>query len=337
MLASHRFAQTTTTKSMMGSFLDDLKANENSKWTEQDTKAFCTKVFDDIGAHQSVALEERAVSSHELKVALSARGHKFSDQETSVLMEEIDKNEDGVVAFSEFLEAMTQMVRADQRRQRQGSRLGVSPKAALIGSARMGKKAVGFGLGIIKPPDQVLECYARVAKRCETLVQHPKFEMGIVAAIFLVAIATFCEVEFSLHEYHPTHPVRVALSACATTTLTIFTLESVVKLVSFGLKPMHFFTDPDDGAFNTFDLAIVILSYATMGSGGGGLSVLRLLRLVKLMNKLPALREILLGLIAGVKAVASIMILMMLIMFFFSIVGNLLFSANDPVRMSRTC
>ena len=323
-------AQSKTTKSMMHSFLGDMS---DTGWSEEDTRKFCEETFDAIGAHDSTLLEERAVSSTELKVALSSRGHKFSDAETAVLMAEIDQNDDGVVAMSEFFDAMMVMVKVDQHHAARIPSKSPRSQAAILSSARMAKKAVGF----ITPPKEgaFRTCYGHLSKRCEQLIQNPKFEEGVVAAIFLVAIATFCEVEFRVSEMDPSLPMPIVLRACGTTTLTIFTVESAVKLVACGEHVDRFFTDPDDGAFNTFDLTIVLVSYATMGSSGGGVAVLRLLRLLKLMNKLPALREILLGLIAGVKAVVSIMVLMMLIMFFFSIVGNLLFSANDPVRMRR--
>ena len=324
-------AQSQTTKNMMSSFLNDL---DDLKWTEADTRKFCEEIYDDIGAHTLMSLEERTVSSGELKAALSARGHKFSEQSAAILMSEVDQNEDGLVAFSEFLDAMNKMVKSDQHQRALRKPSSTSPGASLIRSAWRAATACAAAC---RPPDKFLKCYRRIAKHCDALVRHPKFDLAIVGVIFIVAIATFLEIEYELHDYHPTHPVSVGLHACSVFTLTVFTLESIAKMISFGEEPHRFFTDPDDGAFNTFDLVIVIVSYATMGSSGGAVSVLRLLRLVKLMNKLPALREILLGLIAGVKAVASIMILMMLIMFFFSIVGNLLFSANDPVRMSRIC
>jgi hypothetical protein len=50
------------------------------------------------------------------------------------------------------------------------------------------------------------------------------------------------------------------------------------------------------------------------------------------MNKVPQLRVVLLGLIAGLRAVSSIMLLMLLVMFLFSITGNVLFGENDPAH-----
>ena len=53
------------------------------------------------------------------------------------------------------------------------------------------------------------------------------------------------------------------------------------------------------------------------------------------MNKVPQLRVVLLGLVAGLRAVSSIMLLMLLVMFLFSICGNVLFGENDPAHFHR--
>jgi hypothetical protein len=314
---------------MINSFLSNL----GWSWSSEETTRFCADVFDAIGTHEAHAkVEERSVSSGDLKKALQSQGGggKFSEQEASVLMAEIDKNDDGSISYHEFVDAMSNMVEADKRRVAAALKLSTNtPKGPLDTAWR----AKGACLRACTPPANIRKCYVRIANHSAALVEHPKFEAGVIGTIVLVAIATFAEVEYSLEEYAPSHPLSVVRKVVSLFTLAVFTFESIAKLVSFGERPIKFFTDPDDGAFNTFDLTIVVVSYATMGSSGGGVAVMRLLRLVKLMNKLPALREILLGLVAGVQAVSSIMILMMLIMFFFSVVANLFFSKNDPVRM----
>ena len=65
--------------------------------------------------------------------------------------------------------------------------------------------------------------------------------------------------------------------------LVAFTAEVVVKVVACGERPSAFATDPEDGAFNLFDLAIVVVSigFAATGGSGSTVAVGRLLRLVK--------------------------------------------------------
>ena len=104
-----------------------------------------------------------------------------------------------------------------------------------------------------------------------------------------------------------------------------------MKIVSFGMHPMQYFRDANEGAFNTFDLSIVLLSYIMLSADSGSLvTVCRLLRCVKIMSKLPQLRVILMGLVAGMRAVSSIMLLMGLVVFLYAIIGRIYFGANDP-------
>jgi voltage-gated sodium channel len=50
------------------------------------------------------------------------------------------------------------------------------------------------------------------------------------------------------------------------------------------------------------------------------------------MNKVPQLRVILLGLVAGLRAVGSVMMLMGLVMFLYAIIGFVFFGTNDPAH-----
>ena len=99
--------------------------------------------------------------------------------------------------------------------------------------------------------------------------------------------------------------------------LVAFTAEVVVKVVACGERPSAFATDPEDGAFNLFDLAIVVVSigFAATGGSGSTVAVGRLLRLVKVVLKIPQLRFVLLGFAAGLRAVVPIMLLMLLIIY----------------------
>ena len=176
--------------------------------------------------------------------------------------------------------------------------------------------------------------YEAVSQDCEALIFHPAFDVFILLCILLAAIATSLEVHLHLNPHeHTAHHMRTFIRASAGVTVTIFTCEILIKLVACGEHPTRYFTDADDGIFNTFDFIIVVTSLATFGRiEGEMISVFRLLRLVKLMSKLQALREILLGLMAGMRAVGSIMVLMFLVTFLFSILGHLLFSDNDPAH-----
>lgn len=103
----------------------------------------------------------------------------------------------------------------------------------------------------------------------------------------------------------------------------------VLKLAACGPRPYEYFTDPEDGAFNTFDFIIVALSLFF------DVAAMRLLRLLKLIGKIEALRVILRGLAAGIRAVISIVMLLGLIIYLYAITGVNLFSENDPGHFGR--
>ena len=63
--------------------------------------------------------------------------------------------------------------------------------------------------------------------------------------------------------------------------------------------------------------------------GGSTLAVGRLLRLVKVVLKVPQLRFVLLGFVAGIRAVFPIMGLLLLIIYLYAIMGRLVFGEND--------
>lgn len=114
-----------------------------------------------------------------------------------------------------------------------------------------------------------------------------------------VASQSFCQVEYALDE-PPTGALATFLSVAQWISLPAFTLEVAVKLIAFGEHPAGFFTDAPDGFFNSFDLLVVVMSYAFLSSESGSLvTVCRLLRCIKIMSHVPQLRVILTGLCAG--------------------------------------
>ena len=99
-------------------------------------------------------------------------------------------------------------------------------------------------------------------------------------------------------------------------TKVMFAAEAAIKIVAKGKRPLEYFTDKEDGAFNCFDVGIVIASWALIAarSSAATISVMRLLRLVRVMRMFPELRVILKGILAGLRSVGSIMMLLLLIM-----------------------
>jgi voltage-gated sodium channel len=122
-------------------------------------------------------------------------------------------------------------------------------------------------------------------------------------------------------------------------TLVVFSAECVLKIVSEGTQPWHYFTDSENGSVNAFDFVIVVASLALVDSDNGGtVSALRMLRLVRLLTFVkgaPVLRVIVVGLIQGIKSVVYIVVLLLLVVYIFAILGTMLFGINDPVHFGN--
>ena len=79
----------------------------------------------------------------------------------------------------------------------------------------------------------------------------------------------------------------------------------MLKISSEGTRPWRYLTGPDV-YFNAFDLSVVLISFALIGSNNNStVSIVRLIRLVRLLTLIkgiPALRAIVVGLIQGDRA-----------------------------------
>jgi voltage-gated sodium channel len=122
------------------------------------------------------------------------------------------------------------------------------------------------------------------------------FETFVMLNILLIAVATGVDLE---NETGVDDLVKFT-QISASLTLGVFTLECVLKVIAEGLEPWVYFTDIENGYYNTFDFLIVAASYAFMDSAGSTISILRMLRLVRLLTfikNVPQLRMIVAGLI----------------------------------------
>eukprot|EP00615_Pteridomonas_danica_P011765 CAMPEP_0114346930 /NCGR_PEP_ID=MMETSP0101-20121206/13474_1 /TAXON_ID=38822 ORGANISM="Pteridomonas danica, Strain PT" /NCGR_SAMPLE_ID=MMETSP0101 /ASSEMBLY_ACC=CAM_ASM_000211 /LENGTH=1430 /DNA_ID=CAMNT_0001483895 /DNA_START=53 /DNA_END=4345 /DNA_ORIENTATION=+ len=157
------------------------------------------------------------------------------------------------------------------------------------------------------------------------------FEVVILVNILCIGAATGIDLE---NNGDPSTALLVTTVSIITT--TVFTFECIFKIVAEGYEPMIYFTDPEDGKFNTLDFSIVAAGYAFMGlESGGAIGVLRMLRLVRLLTFIkgvPQLRAIIAGLVKGMQSVTYIVMLLVLIIYLFAIMGVLFFGENDPAR-----
>jgi len=163
------------------------------------------------------------------------------------------------------------------------------------------------------------------------------FECFIMANILAVGAST----GLSLNGEEDGSPaVATLVQVVNDVTMWVFVAEALLKLLSYGAQPLHYFTAPNgEGSFNSFDFLLVVLSLALAGeSSAGGIKTLRLARLVRLLTiikNVPELKVIVEGLVAGLKSVGYIVLLLLLVIYLFAVLGVMQFGANDPANFGK--
>lgn len=169
--------------------------------------------------------------------------------------------------------------------------------------------------------------YLMLASTATKLAEHSTFSLFITGVIcmagLLVGLQTSNEVEDAIGS---------GLSVIDSMILAVFTAEVAIKLVAEGLQPWMYFRS----AWNTFDFIIVVGSF-TRGQGGmlTMLRLLRLLRVLKLVRAFPQLQVIVSALMKGVSSIGYIGLILLLCFYVFGILGNMLFSDNDPFHFGQ--
>jgi len=161
------------------------------------------------------------------------------------------------------------------------------------------------------------------------------FEIFILFNIVIVGVSTGVELENQGRDEW----TNVIGYYIGDITLSVFTLECILKLIAEAYEPWRYFTNPEFGMFNTFDFLIVVLSFSFMETGGNAISALRMIRLLRLLSfikHVPHLRVLVNGLIQGVKSVAYIVLMLFLVIYIFAIFGANVFGANDPGHFGDT-
>lgn len=107
----------------------------------------------------------------------------------------------------------------------------------------------------------------------------------------------------------------------------IFTAEIFIRLGAFGVKPWNFFKSP----WNIFDFLVTAIFYLPFGgSFAAVLRIVRVVRVFRLVTALPRLQILVGALVKSVPSMGYIGVLLFIQLFVFAILGNLLFSQNDP-------
>ncbi len=148
------------------------------------------------------------------------------------------------------------------------------------------------------------------------------FEIIVIAVIIAnaasLAILTYTDVSPGVAA------VAMGIDRAA---LVFYTVEVVLRLISYGAKPWMFFRNP----WNVFDFLIVVL-IPFLDGATVIFRLVRLLRILRIFRFLPEARILMLSMIKSVAPLASLGVLIGFLMFIYAMAGVYLFGAQAPER-----
>jgi voltage-gated sodium channel len=109
--------------------------------------------------------------------------------------------------------------------------------------------------------------------------------------------------------------------------IVFYTVELVLRIVSYGKKPWMFFRNP----WNVFDF-VVVVAIPFLNNGTVIFRLVRLLRILRIFRFLPEARILMLSMVKSVSPLASLAVLIGFLMFIYGMAGVYLFGAADPER-----
>jgi voltage-gated sodium channel len=146
------------------------------------------------------------------------------------------------------------------------------------------------------------------------------FEFFVIAVIIANATA------LAILTYDNVSPEVVAVATVIDRVALIFyTVEVVLRIVSYGTKPWMFFRNP----WNVFDFLIVVL-IPFLDGGTVIFRLVRLLRILRIFRFLPEARILMLSMIKSVAPLASLGVLIGFLMFIYAMAGVYLFGEQAP-------
>ena len=154
------------------------------------------------------------------------------------------------------------------------------------------------------------------------IVYSNPFEFIVIAVIIAnaasLAILTYTDVA---------PEVAAIATAIDRAAIVFYTVEVVLRVVSYGVKPWMFFRNP----WNVFDFLIVV-AIPFLDGGTVIFRLVRLLRILRIFRFLPEARILMLSMIKSVVPLASLGVLIGFLMFIYAMAGVYLFGAQAPER-----
>ncbi len=138
----------------------------------------------------------------------------------------------------------------------------------------------------------------------------------IIANAAALAVLTFDDVAPEVAA------VAIAIDRFA---IIFYTVELVLRIISYGTKPWMFFRNP----WNVFDFVIVI-AIPFLDGATVIFRLVRLLRILRIFRFLPEARILMLSMIKSVAPLANLAVLIGFLMFIYAMAGVYLFGEADP-------
>lgn len=146
----------------------------------------------------------------------------------------------------------------------------------------------------------------------------------VTFAILLAAASIGME---TYEEYEGSTSIEV-VNNCV---LGVFILEFVLKIMSEGAYPQHYFTGPQR-YWNIFDFVLIVITLPISDelNAGAVSRVFRLFRILKVARRIQALQVIINGLLSGMSSIFFITILLSLVYYMYAVLGVFIFRESDP-------
>lgn len=151
---------------------------------------------------------------------------------------------------------------------------------------------------------------------------------GNAFEFFVIAVIIANAASLAILTYDDVAPEVAAVAIVIDQVALIFyTVEVVLRIVSYGTKPWMFFRNP----WNVFDFLIVVL-IPFLNNGSVIFRLVRLLRILRIFRFLPEARILMLSMIKSVAPLASLGVLIGFLMFIYAMAGVYLFGEAVPER-----
>jgi voltage-gated sodium channel len=159
----------------------------------------------------------------------------------------------------------------------------------------------------------------------QKITKYKTFNVFIFVVIIISAIIIGIETYSGIAANH-----KFLLKFLDNLIISIFVLEIVLKIISYGKRPLNFFLDP----WNVFDFVIVAVCIFPAADTHffAVFRILRVLRILRMITFLPKLRLLIGALIKSIPSMGYIILLIAILFYVYAIVGVFVFGASDPMH-----